>query len=97
MSAVKIRSKPLTAEQAARKMALHDAGFLDVNRARAALWLLEQIDGYHLTFSHDAMSAADLEDWVRGIAKDAIAESLAAAEKKIAESVKPAGTGKAVA
>jgi hypothetical protein len=98
MTAEKIRRKPLTDEQAARKMALYDApGFLDVNRARAALWLLEQIDGDHLSFSHDGMGAEDLEDWCRGIAKDAMSESLAAAERKIAKAATQADNGKAVA
>ena len=60
----------------------------------AALPLLEQIDGGHLMFSHTAMSAEVLEDWCRGIVKDAIRDSLAAAEQKIADAVK-AGKGKA--
>ena len=82
---------PLSHEEAARKIALLDApGFLDVNRARAALWLLEQIDGDHLIFQdRDAMmSADDLEDWCRGIVKNAIDASLTAAEGKIRAAVK---------
>ena len=80
----------MSAEQdAARLIALYDSpGYLDVQRARAALWLLEQIDGGHLTFSHNAMSAELLEDWCRGIVKDAIATSLGAAEQKIVDAVK---------
>lgn len=93
MSAAKIRSKPLTDEQAARKIALYDSpGYLEVQRAQAALYLLETIDGDCLPTGTDH----DTTEWCRSIAKNAIAESLAAAEKKIAESVKPADT-KAVA
>jgi hypothetical protein len=70
-------------------VALYDApGFLDINRARAALWLLEQIDGGYLTFSQNAMSAEVLGDWCRGIVKDAISASLAATEEKIAGAVR---------
>jgi len=79
-------------EVAARKIALYAApSFLDVSRAQAALWLLEQIDGDHLTFSHPALSAADLEGWVRGIAKDALARALGTAEQQITEAVEKAG------
>ena len=88
--------KPREAE-AARTIALYEAsGFLDVQRAQAGLWLLEQMDGGHLSFSHPAMSAGDLEDWVRGIAKDAVAASLAAAGKQIAAAATQTDT-KAVA
>ena len=80
---------------AARKVALLDApAYLDVQRAQAALWLLEKIDGDHLSFyDHGAMSAADLEDWCRGICKDAIRASLAAAETAITDAVMAAPTG----
>jgi hypothetical protein len=42
------------------------------------------------------MSARDLEDWVRSIAKDAIAQALGTAEQQITETVEKAGA-KAVA
>jgi hypothetical protein len=91
MSAATPARKPEESE-AARKIALYDApGFLEVQRAQAALWLLEQIDGDHLTFSHPTMSAKDLEDWVRGTAKDAIAQALGTAEQQITEAVEKAG------
>ena len=85
--------RPLSTEKTARKVALYNSpGFLDVNRARAALWLLEKIDGDHLSFYDKgaAMSAEDLEGWVRSIVTDAIGESLTAAEAKIRAAVKPA-------
>ena len=71
---------------AARKIALYDSpGYLDVQRAQAALWLLKQIDGDQLTFDSE-----DREEWCRSICKDAIAASLGAAEQKIADAVKVA-------
>jgi hypothetical protein len=80
-----VHARKLTTEQ---KIALLDApGFLDISRARAALRLLETIDGDHLPPGTDR----DTTEWFRSIAKDAIAASLAAAEQKIAGAVK---TGK---
>jgi hypothetical protein len=77
-----------TTSDAARKVALYNApGYLDVQRARAALWLLEQIDGDHLTFDSE-----DREDWCRSICKDALAASLGAAEQKIADAVNERAT-----
>jgi hypothetical protein len=63
-------------------------GYFEVQRAHGALRLLETIDGDHLSPGTDH----DTTEWFRSIAKDALAESLAAAEKKIAESVKLADT-----
>ena len=80
-------AKTITSAQqaAARLVALYDSpGYLDVQRARAALWLLEQIDGDHLTFDSE-----DREDWCRSICKDAIAASLEAAEQEITGGVHP--------
>ena len=85
---------PTPTGEAARKIALYGApGFLDVNRARAALWLLEQIDGDHLVFRHadDQITPDDLQDWCRGIAKDAIREALDEATVQIEEAARKAG------
>jgi len=73
----------MKAATAARKIALYDApGYLDVQRAHAALRLLETIDGGDLPGMDN-----DTAEWFRSIAKGAIAESLAAAEKKITKGV----------
>jgi len=75
--------------EAAAKVALLDApGYLDVKRAQAALWLLDKLHGDHLPFPHEDQD--DIEDWCRSIVKDAIRDSLTAAETRIADSVKAA-------
>jgi len=54
MNAKKAARKPSSPSDTDATLALLQApGFLDINRARAAMWLLEQIDGEHLSFSPD--------------------------------------------
>jgi hypothetical protein len=64
-----------TTDEAAALVTLYGApGYPDISKAVAGLWLLERLDGGHLSFDHAAMTAEDLEDWCRSICKDAIAE-----------------------
>lgn len=91
MSTAKARKVPKAArdtstDEARATLALLQApGYLDIKRAQAALALLQKIDPDYMDFQCPRMSAGDFESWARTIAEDAIRESLAAAEQKIAE------------
>jgi hypothetical protein len=83
-----VHARKLTAAQ---KIAILDApGFLEIQRARAALRLLEVVDGDHLPPGTDS----ETEAWIRGIAKDTIAENLNTAEKKISAAAEEKAGGK---
>jgi hypothetical protein len=96
MSAAKARTPRNVYElDPAGKVALYNSpGYLHVKKARAALWLLEQLDGGHLAFQHadDQITPDDREDWTRGIAKDAIRDALLEATVQIEEAVMKAAT-----
>jgi hypothetical protein len=82
--------------EAARKIALYEApGFLAVERAQAAEWLLRQLDAGYMDFHHRTMSEDALEGWARTIAEDAIREALATAQQEIADAVSVGKAGAA--
>jgi hypothetical protein len=73
--------------EAARKLAIYEwPGYFEIQRAQAAMWLLEQIDNDHLPFCDlETMDADDLEGWVRSIVRDAVTVNQVAVEKKMIE------------
>jgi hypothetical protein len=73
-----------------RAFGVNAPGFLEIQRARAALWLLEKLDGDHLVFRHadDLMEPDDLRAWTSCIAKDAIRAALDEATVQIEEAVR---------
>lgn len=81
-----------TPEDAARLVTLYDApGYLEVQRAQAALWLLGQMDD-HMGFDRSDPAEVEREDWCRTICRDAIRESLDKAEQKIRAAVESPST-----
>ena len=76
------------AKGGACKVALYNApGFLAIERAKAALALLRKIDPLYMDFTCAGMTEDDFGEWAQSIAEDAIADSLARAEREIADAV----------